>query len=285
MNANVSAIVNTNLNTESLVPVILWPLEYREFLMRKPPDADQIMSNLLQHSERAAREAEWIDRIGESRIIQTLSSVLTEERCARIDTVVSGRTLTIAPVIEGVLNTGNVSAVMRTAEAMGFQSMHVVTNGQPLKHSERTSQGAYKWLDIHIWESATSCAGALKDQGYRIVVTHLDERAEPLQAFDFTQKTALVFGNELTGISSEMLQAADASCILPISGFVQSYNVSVAAAIALHHAFSRRVQVLGANGDLTEEQMLRLKATFYLRATEKAEDILERTFGSDASSD
>ncbi len=253
--------------------------------MPKPPDADQIMSDLLHRSERAAREAEWIDRIGAWKIIQTLSSVLTKERCARIDSVVSGRTFTIAPVIEGVLNSGNVSAVMRTAEAMGFQSMHVVTNGQPLKHSARTSQGAHKWLDVHVWESATSCACALKDLGYRVVVAHLDAQAEPLEAFDFTKKTALVFGNELQGISSEMARAADASCILPISGFVQSYNVSVAAAIALHHAFSRRVQVLGANGDLTEKQMLCLRASFYLRATDNAEDILDRTFGPEPSTD
>jgi len=127
-----------------------------------------------------------------------------------------------------------------------------------------------------VWETASKCANNLKAAGYEIVVTHLDKRAEPLHTFDFTQKTALVFGNELSGVTPEMLSHADRTIIIPSTGFVRSFNISVAAAIALHAAARDREKKLGRNGDLSPEEQEVLTAEFYIRAAAHAEDILEK---------
>ena len=243
----------------------------------KPADVSQIVFERLGCSDRELWEADLIDRYGPGHIVSTLEEILSPERKGRIEDVLSSRTETITTVIEGVLNTGNVSAVMRTAEALGFHLFHVITSSQPFKQSTRTTQGAHKWLDIREWDSAAGCAMFLKDHGYRIVVTHLDEAAQPIEAIDFSEKTALIFGNELSGVTNQMLDLADSTCVLPVTGFVRSFNISVAAAIVLYTAFSMRVDALGQNGDLTPDQLQRLRAIYFLRATERAEEILART--------
>ena len=245
--------------------------------MSKPPDPDQIMVDLLSRSKTARREEKVFEDLTPKDVIRILGPVLTRERKKRIDHVISGRTRSIVPVVEGVLNTGNVSAVMRTSEALGLQDFHVITNGQPYKHSVRTSTGAEKWLDVRVWREPGSCAGYLKQEGYRILVTHLDERSAPISSLDFSEKTALVFGNELNGASEAMLSHADGTCLLPVLGFVQSYNVSVAAAISLYHARGIQPVKGGQTGDLTEEEATRLRAAFFIRATANADDILART--------
>lgn len=209
-------------------------------------------------------------------VLRILHPYVSEERRARIESVVAGRTRTVATVVEGAVNIGNVSAVMRTAEALGYQELHLVTGATRFKNSRRTSTGAEKWLDVFHWPSPDKCVRALRSSGYRIVAAHLDVSAKPIEAFDFTQKTALVFGNELDGVSEEMLKLSDERCILPMTGFAQSYNISVAAAIALYHAFADRVHKLGQHGDLTEEEQLHLRAAYYLKSVRRGEDILRR---------
>jgi tRNA (guanosine-2'-O-)-methyltransferase len=110
-------------------------------------------------------------------------------------------------------------------------------------------------------------------------VAHIDEAAVPVSDVDFTTPSAVVFGNELRGVSEAMLAEADLTCVLPTPGFVQSYNISVAAAMTLHHAWNQRARKTGANGDLSAEEKQRLRADFYIRAASGAEAILRRAFG------
>ena len=205
-----------------------------------------------------------------------LAPHVSDERRERIDEIIAGRTYDVAPVVEGVINSGNVSAVMRTAEGLGFQPFHVIQNDVPFKHSKRTTQGAQKWLDVHVWEATPECTRYLREQGYSIVVTALTPEAVPLAQVDFTRPTALVFGNEKSGCSETMLAEADQTCILPSPGFVQSYNISVAAAMSLHAAYAQRVRLLGSNASLDEAEKTRLRADFFLRSVRRAEDILAR---------
>jgi len=209
-------------------------------------------------------------------VARALEPQLSDERRERIDRILGGRTYDVAPVVEGVINTGNVSAVMRTAEGLGFQPFHVIQGDVPFKHSSRTTQGAQKWLDVHMWDSTPACVDHLKTNGYAVVVTALTEHAVPLEQVDFTRKTAIVFGNEAKGCSEAMLERADQTCILPSPGFVQSYNISVAAAMSLYAAYAARVRAFGANGNLNEAERERLRADFYFRSVRSAEKILER---------
>lgn len=207
-------------------------------------------------------------------IVERLEPFLSEPRRARIKKVLEGRTNTVATVVEGLINVGNVSAVMRSAEALGFHRFHVVETAGRFKRSSRTSQGADKWLDIHRWPDADSCVQALRADGYRIVVTHLSDSAVPIDTIDFTQKTALVLGNEQSGVSQRMLALADTSCIIPMVGFSQSFNISVAAAVSLYHAYQDRVRRQGRQGDLSVEEQDALRAHYYRLSVRRAEALL-----------
>jgi tRNA (guanosine-2'-O-)-methyltransferase len=210
------------------------------------------------------------------RVIDVLRPYLSDARFARINEVVAERTYTVVPVVEGLINTGNVSAVMRSAEALGFQAFHLVTGDGFYKHSQRTSQGAEKWLDVHQWTTPEACIAHLKAAGYAVVATHLDETAVPIGAVDFTQPTALVFGNEQEGISPAMQALADRRCIIPMAGFVQSFNISVAAAVALYHARQDRIARQGYHGDLPATVQEQLCAAFCVRSVKHAARILRR---------
>jgi tRNA (guanosine-2'-O-)-methyltransferase len=241
---------------------------------------EQEMTSLLESSGVRFTGYHFQDQIiGPEKVVEILAPHLEENRKDRIEVVLGERTYAIAPVVEGLTNTGNVSAVMRTAEGLGFQSFHIVTGDLTLKYSKRTTQGAQKWLDVSVWKSPAQCVASLRHDGYQIVVTHLSEEARPLAEIDFTKKTALVFGNERAGISQAMLAEADFTCVIPSPGFVQSYNISVAAAMALHAAYSARIEAFGAAGDLSDSELMRLRADFYSRSVKHADDIMKRHLG------
>lgn len=208
--------------------------------------------------------------------VTALSPHLSEERQHRIEQVLDGRTFDLACVVEGVANSGNVNAIMRTSEALGFQPFHIIQGEAPFKHSRRTTKGAQKWLDVSHWVTPAACLRALKEADYQVVVLALAPDAVPLEAIDFTRRTALVFGNEIRGSSTGLQAAADRICVLPTPGFMESYNVSVAAGMALFSAFNQRQQRLGGSGNLTPEERDSLRAEFFYRSVREAEGILER---------
>jgi len=250
--------------------------------MSHAPDPTTAMQQLL-HRAQGGPVPEAVQSLSPEAIVAHLRPYLTERRQGRIDAVIEGRTDTVVPVVEGIVNTGNVSAVMRSAEALGFHRFHVITNASDddtqFKTSQRTSQGADKWLDVQVWEKPERCVAQLHDAGYRVVVTHLDADAVPIGELDFTQRTALVFGNERDGASEALVEAADATCIIPMEGFTQSFNISVAAAVALYHARADRLQRQGSHGDLSPKAQQELRAIYYLKSVNHAGDILARTVG------
>ena len=209
------------------------------------------------------------------QIVELLEGQLTLRRKEGIDEVIAGRTYTVVPVMEGIHDLGNAAAVLRTSEGLGYQGAHVVDTQPDHKMSRRVTQGADKWLDVERWTDPVACATELKRRGYKIIATHL-EADYRLEELDFTQPTALVFGNEQDGVSDEMLEMADARCIIPMSGFVQSYNISVAAALALYEARRQRVERLGGQGDLSDQEKMILRAHYYLRSATRPQRLVPR---------
>ncbi len=203
-----------------------------------------------------------------ARVVEILQPYLTKDRMDRILAVVQSRTRTVIPVVEGAANTGNVGAVLRTAEGLGFDEFHVIATDQTYKRSGRSSRGAGKWLDTRTWRDAQSCLEHLHDRGYQILAATVSPDAMPLEEVDFMLKTAVVFGNEAEGVSKNVLSRADGSVRADLTGFVESYNISVAAAIVLYHAFRHRVRLRGSNGDLGPKERLQLAAEYSLRAVQ-----------------
>jgi tRNA (guanosine-2'-O-)-methyltransferase len=195
---------------------------------------------------------------------------LVPERKARIDEVVANRTRTLTVVMEAFCDPQNVNAVLRTCEAFGIQELHAVEGPmKPWDRNKKISQNADKWLDVRRWRSTAECLAHLRAEGFAIYVTHLDGRSRPLGELSFAGKVALVFGNESRGVSDEAVRLADATYAIPMRGFVQSFNVSVAAAISIAKAVERREADRGRHGDLDEADAAALRERFYVLAVKQ----------------
>lgn len=220
---------------------------------------------------------EWIEvhghRLHITQIIQLLEPILTEERIETINEVLPKRCRDIAVVLENIFDIGNVNAVIRSMEGLGYHQLHNIEN-KVLMKANRITRGADKWLDINQWKSTSECIGHLKKNGYKIIVTHLDDNAIPLSEIDFTEKTAICFGSERLGVTPELIKLADQTCILPMDGFSQSYNISIAAALGLQQIKMQREERMGKHGDLQGKDLEIVKAAYYLMSAPKPLDRL-----------
>lgn len=193
-------------------------------------------------------------------VINGLAEFLTENRRQKIEEVVSSRSGHFVPVLEGLYDRGNISAVMRSAEAFGFYKLQIIENSDEFKDSQkRVSQGAEKWLDVKKWKNTVECITSLKEEGFKVYTTHLSKNATDISELDFEKKTAIVFGNEKEGVSQKALEMADANVLLPMSGFTQSFNISVAAALSLQLAYLKNKKFI------EDKEKKRLKALYYLK--------------------
>lgn len=212
-----------------------------------------------------------------------LSPYLTAERGRRIEQVLNDRTYSLAVVAEGVVDTGNVAAIMRSADAFGVQAFHVIDVADGFKFSKRTARGAAKWLDRHRWSTAHQCTQHLAAGGYRILAADASLDATPLEDVDFSTPTALVFGNEQAGLSDEVMAATHSTVTIPMAGFTRSLNVSVAAGVALHHAYQDRVSRLGRHGDLSDLDRNRLRAVFTMKSVRHHRELIERLLAQEGA--
>ena len=178
--------------------------------------------------------------------------LLTEDRQKKIARVAEGRCFDISVVLESIYDRGNISAVMRTGEGLGFSNFHIIETFGKFKNANRVTQGADKWVEAKKWKSTREFIDYAKKNNIRICVTSL-EAAKPLHEIDFSTPLALVLGNEKDGASKEMLEAADERVIIPMPGFVQSFNISVAGALSLYQIYQDRLRRMGKVSDVTAE--------------------------------
>ncbi len=212
-----------------------------------------------------------------AEVLGVLDGYVNADRQEKIRRVVERRSYTVVPVLEGVHDRGNISAVMRSAEALGYQALHLIENQKMYKKANRVTQGADKWLDIVRWKTTRECLDELRGKGYRIVVTHVSETSKSIDEVLFTEPTAVFFGNEMDGASDELIDAADDCVIVPMQGFSQSFNISVAAALTLYHIYHERTRELGRHADLNELEKECLVAFYFMRTVNHSEDILRRS--------
>lgn len=200
--------------------------------------------------------------------------LLTVERQKKIENVAKERCFDISVVLESIYDRGNISAVMRTAEGLGFSNFHVIETFEKFKQANRVTQGADKWVETKKWKSTKDFIKYAKDNKIRICVTSL-KAAKPIHEVDFSTPLALVLGNEKSGASEEIIEAADERVIIPMPGFVQSFNISVAGALCLYQIYQDRLRRLGKVSDVTAEQIEILKALYALRTLDSSESILK----------
>ena len=168
----------------------------------------------------------------------------TDRRLELIRTVAQNRQEGCV-VLEDIHDPHNAEAVIRTCDALGFQTVHLIFEKEvkfnPRHVGVSSSSGSNKWLDFEIWDSTEKCLAALKGRGYATFATLLDATAKPLDAYDLTvPKVALIFGNEKNGLSETAARLADHKLYIPMRGFVQSFNLSVTAALCLREVDRQR---------------------------------------------
>lgn len=163
---------------------------------------------------------------------------MTPERRARLLAVLNKRQSDLTVVLENVFDPHNISAVMRTCDAVGVQEVYVLNTKIPRhkKFGARSSSSAAKWLSVYQFTDAEACFNALRQKYDRILTTHLSSDAVNLYDIDFTSRIALVFGNEHAGVSDEIRAMADGNFIIPQVGIIKSLNISVACAVTLYEA-------------------------------------------------
>ena len=168
-------------------------------------------------------------------------------RIAKVRSALAHRQPDLAVVIENVHDPHNVSAILRSCDAVGVRRVELMYTVEKLpKIGKKSSSSANKWVERRTHRSVAECFGVLRGEGFTVAASHLGTGTLPLYDLDLRKRVALVFGNEHRGVSDEAAGAADFCFRIPMMGMIQSLNVSVAAAVALYEALRQRL----AAGDL-----------------------------------
>lgn len=173
----------------------------------------------------------------DQKFLNHLEGFVSEKRKATFHQVLEERTRHFTVVLEDIFQPHNSSAVIRSCDIFGVQDIHVIQNKYSSKVSRHVAKGSQKWLDIKKYnQSATNtqdCLDALRNDGYQIIATTPHNESCYLHEFDITKKSAFVFGVEKEGVSEYTMNQADGFLKIPMVGFTESLNISVAAAIIL----------------------------------------------------
>ena len=217
----------------------------------------------------------------QTELLKYLSAYITPERFSLFNKIAEHRTKYITVVLEDIFQSQNASAVLRSCDCFGIQDVHIIENRNQFQLDTEVSLGSSKWLSLNKYNreenNSLEAIKTLKKQGYKIVATtpHINDRKLP--NFDITSgKTALVFGSELPGVSDTILNEADEFLKIPMFGFTESFNISVSAAIILHH-LTDKLRSSDVNWELSEEEKTEIKIQ-WIRNTIKKSELIEKRF-------
>lgn len=170
-----------------------------------------------------------------------MTKIITERRKNRLIEVLRKRQFDLSLVLANIHDPHNVSAIYRSCDAFGVASVYLYyTNTNFPVLGKKTSASARKWVDSVKCKDRDSLVLDLRKKNFQILATSFTETAKPLRTWDFTKPTAIIMGNEHSGVEKELLEIADGQLYIPMFGMIQSFNVSVAAAIILSEASRQR---------------------------------------------
>jgi tRNA (guanosine-2'-O-)-methyltransferase len=213
-------------------------------------------------------------------LTQYLEGFVSERRRGRLKEVLEERTNHVTVVLEDVYQSHNFSAVLRSADIFGIQSINFIENRNKYKISEDVSMGSTQWLTLNRYQkhenNTKACLSELKAKGYKIVATSLHKNSVSLSELDVTQPIALVFGTELTGITKDVEDMADEFVKLPMYGFTESFNISVCAALCMYELSTKiRKEVPNYHLSDLEKEDIYIE---WLKASVKKHDLIIKEF-------
>jgi tRNA (guanosine-2'-O-)-methyltransferase len=218
-------------------------------------------------------------------LLHYLASFLSDHKRDLLPRLLLNRTRHLSVVLEDIHKPHNASACLRSCDCFGVQDVHIIENYNEYKVADSIALGASQWLTTRQYnaeggKNTEACLQALRDDGYSIVMTSPHKADCDLESFDVNQKTALVFGNEKSGASSVVREMSDHVMRVPIHGFTESFNISVAVAVVLHHLVWR-MRELDLNWKLTTAERDELLSEWVWTASNKRAEKLRERFLSE----
>ena len=202
-----------------------------------------------------------------------LEGMITPRRMERLLGVLGARLGALRVVVENLKHPHNVNAVLRTCEALGVQHVHLVDPGREFYIHRRIAKGSHKWLTLHRHGAFAPCAAELHAAGFRLYAAMPSAGATPVDRIDVGDPVALVFGNESEGVSPEARDICDGCYVVPMTGFVESFNVSVAAAISIYDVANRMRRERPDKGLLSPVESAEILKVWIPKATPHAKRI------------
>ncbi|MEO6954676.1 MAG: RNA methyltransferase [Polyangia bacterium] len=225
-------------------------------------------------SKGKGRDADdLVEKYGMDAVIAALGPMMMDERRERLERTLTGRLSGVSVVLENLTDPHNGGAALRSCEAFGLLSVYIV--GQPLRFSERVTQGCEKWLHLEEHAHIAPLAEKLKQEGRKLYAAVPDAKL-PLESLDPAAPAVFLVGNEHDGLTDEARSLCDLEYALPMQGFSESVNLSVATALTIYTHARRRREHLGRDGDLDEVELARLRASYYARSVDGAAAIVRR---------
>jgi len=204
-----------------------------------------------------------------------LQSIVTSARLERMNQVLAERTRWIGVFLEDIYQAHNASAVLRTCDALGIQNVYTLEERNSLRINPEIALGSAQWLSLH--RSKKEASGPsdiyehIKSEGYRLVATSPHADSCTIDTLDLEKgKLVLMFGTEKNGLSDEALAAADEHVRIPMFGFVESFNISVSAAICLAN-LSLRLRTSNLDWRLTQDEQDQLLYSWMLKTVKNPE--------------
>ena len=214
-----------------------------------------------------------------TKLLTYLEGFVTDKRKNLFRNILQDRTRHFTVVLEDIYQQHNASAVIRSCDIFGIQDVHVIENKYKSKVSRHIAKGSQKWLSFHNYKedknNTIDCLENIKSKGYQIIATTPHNDSCVLHDFDITKKSAFVFGVEKAGVSDDVMKNADGFLKIPMVGFTESLNISVAAAIILEN-FTFKLRNTSVDWKLTKEEQDILYGNWIEKTIKNVDEIKER---------
>ena len=216
-----------------------------------------------------------------TNLITYLEGFVTEKRKNTFKNILLNRTRHFTVVLEDIFQQHNSSAVIRSCDVFGIQDIHIIENKYHSKVSRHVAKGSQKWLNLNNYKedknNTKDCLTRLKNEGYQIIATSPHNNTCTLHDLDISKKSAFIFGVEKSGVSEEILINSDEILTIPMVGFTESLNISVAAAIILEN-LTNKLRNSNYQWRLSEKEQEIIYANWLEKSIKNVDEIKNRFF-------
>lgn len=212
--------------------------------------------------------------------LEYLSQYISDNKRELFESRIPYRTRHITVALENIFQPHNASAVLRTCDCFGVQDVHIIENSNEYNVNPDVALGASKWLDLHRYSeqenNTVHCINTLKEKGYKVIATTPHTNDVLIDDLPLDQPIALMFGTEKDGLTDLAMEHADGFTKIPMYGFTESFNISVSAAIVLHH-LTEKLRKSDIAWQLSEEAQTQIQLD-WVRQVVKRSDLYEEEF-------